>query len=206
MNSESFKEYGMMSLKLFLVLYASQIAPNTPDYLVTIFHNSYVKIGLIFLMIYMVKYDFQFSLLFAMILVMGMNVASGKHILETYKNITGDEPSSYSNVYEPIGNFKLLDPQNEIVPGCENVTYNDLLIIFDNDNTKLQTSAQNALYALLNDPIYKNTSNAERLKKTIYMIGFPYNLEINDSNAPWIASLLVNYNFIISPTCKPPGY
>lgn len=201
-----FNDNLMIGLKIVLILYASQIAPNAPDYFVKLFNNTYVKIALIFLMIYTVNYDFQFSLIFALILVLGMNVASGKNIMESYKNITGDSQAEYSKTYTPVGNFTLLDPKNEIVPGCENVKYNDLVSIFENDAVKLQTSAQNALYALLNDPSYTDTTAKERLRKTITMAGLPLNLEINDENAPWIASLLVNYNFIVTSTCKAPGY
>ena len=156
-------DYLMISFKIALILYASQIAPGAPDYLVSLFHKTYIKIILIFLMAYFTNYDFQFSLIFALILV-------------------------------------------EIVPGCENIKYTDLLKIFDNDQDKLQTSAQHALYELFNTPEYQNSTAAERLKKTVYMAGIPGNLEINDENSPWIASLLVNYNFIVSNTCKAPGY
>ena len=199
-------DYLMISFKIALILYASQIAPGAPDYLVSLFHKTYIKIILIFLMAYFTNYDFQFSLIFALILVMGMNVASGKQILENYKNTNLDGPADYSNDYKTVGNFKLLEPMNEIVPGCENIKYTDLLKIFDNDQDKLQTSAQHALYELFNTPEYQNSTAAERLKKTVYMAGIPGNLEINDENSPWIASLLVNYNFIVSNTCKAPGY
>ena len=44
----------------------------------------------------------------------------------------------------------------------------------------------------------------DRLLKVAYYAGLPYNVEINDENAPWIATLLVNYNFIVSETCRAP--
>ncbi len=199
-------EYISVILKVLLLLYASQIAPKAPIYLTSLFNNVYVKIIMVSLIVYMVKYDFQFSLIFAIILVLGMNVASGRKIMESYGNVNSDSYGVYSKDYKPYGNFTLLEPKNEIFPGCVNVKYIDLLNMFTNDNYKLQTAVQNAFYQLLNDNSYTSVDAKTRLMKTAYMAGLPYNLEINDDNAPWIATLLLNYGFIISDTCQQPGY
>jgi len=196
--------YIMTISKVLLLLYASQIAPKAPSYLTNLFNNIYVKIALIVLIIYMTQHDFQFALIFAIILVLGMNIANGKSLLESFSNMDGENLASYSKDFKPYGKFTLLDPKNEIYPGCANITYNDLLKIFENDAVKLQTSVQHAFYELLNDN-YKDLDAKNKLIKVAYMVGLPYNLEINDENAPWIASLLVNYNFIVSNTCKAPN-
>ena len=192
-------------LKIVLALYAAQIAPNAPSYITTLFKNVYIKILLIFLMMYSMKYDFQLSLILAIIFVLGMNVASGRGALESYSNMY-DSYSPYNKNYKPVGNFTLLDSRNEIYPGCEKITLADLVHLFDHNYLKLQTSVQHAFYMLLNDPAYHDLEAKERLYKIAIMAGLPYNMELNDDNAPWIASLLVNYNFIVTDTCQPPGY
>lgn len=194
--------YFTTSAKILLLLYASQIAPRAPGILVDLFRNVFVKIALIAFMLYMALYDFQFSLIFAIILVLGMNAVSGRSILESYTNL--ENVGEYSKTFTPFGKFTLLDPKNEIYPGCVNVTHQDLLNIFDNDRYKLHKSAQYAYYELLNDKSYVDLEAKERLLKIATKAGLPYNVEINDENAPFIATLLVNYNFIVSDTCKPP--
>ena len=194
--------YLMTVIKVSLLLYASKIAPDAPSFMIKIFDNIFVKIILIALMCYSTFYDLQFAIIFAIILVLGMNVASGRNILESYTNIEG--PADYSKTYKKFGNFTLLDPKNEIYPGCADIKYNDLLEIFKGDNYKLQTSVQQAFYELLNDK-YVNMEAKDRLLKVAYYAGLPYNVEINDENAPWIATLLVNYNFIVSETCRAPN-
>ena len=197
--------YLMTISKVLLIIYASQIAPRAPSYITDLFKNTFVKIALIALIIYLSQHDFQFSLIFAIILVLGVNLASNRSMMESYINLT-EQPdlASYSKEFVAYGNAKLLDPKNEIYPGCLNVKFSDLLQLFDNDHYKLQTSVQNAFYQLLNDKSFTDIESKDRLLKTAYMAGLPYNLELNDENAPWIATLLINYGFIISETCQPP--
>lgn len=195
--------YFSTSTKILLLLYASQIAPRAPAFIVDLFRNVFVKIALIALMLYMALYDFQFSLIFAIILVLGMNAVSGRSILESYTNL--ETVGEYSKTFTPSGKFTLLEPKNEIYPGCANITQQDLLNIFDNDRYKLHKSAQYAYYELLNDKSYVDLEAKERLLKIATKAGLPYNVEVNDENAPFIATLLINYNFIVSDTCKPPA-
>lgn len=195
--------YIMAIAKILLMLYAAQIAPSAPSYITDLFKNTFVKIALIALIVYMTQHDIQFSLLFSIILVLGMNVLSKRKMLESYMNI---EYANYSKDYKPYGNAKLLDPKNEIHPGCLNVTHANLLQLFDNDHYKLQSTAQYAYRELMNDKSFSNNESKDRLLKYARMIGLPYNLELNDENAPFVATLLVNYGFIVSDTCKQPGY
>jgi hypothetical protein len=201
-------EYITTAIKVVLILYASQISPRAPDWMTSWLSNTYVKIALVFLIVYTIKYDFQFSLIFAIILILGMNVLSGRNMLESYKNTNYlDFAGPYNKNYKSFGNFKLLDPQNEIMPGCENMTYADLVNIFKGDHIKLQDTVQQALYILMNDGSYDKYSPEEKLRKTAILSGLPYSIEINDDTAPWVGSLLVNKNYIqFSSTCKPPGY
>jgi hypothetical protein len=195
-------EYVSTGLKVLLALYASQIAPNSP-YLTNIFKNTFVKMALIFLMIYMVKQDFQFSLIFAIILVLGVNAVSGRQLLESYTNL--DTVGDYSKEYKKYGNFTLIDPKNEIHPGCVNIKLSDLVAMFDDSHYKLQTAVQSAFHQFLNTDFYAKMHPNQRLRHAALAAGLPYNLEINDENAPWIATLLINYGFIVSSTCQPPN-
>lgn len=202
-----FKNTYLMSItKILLILFASQIAPRAPAMITDLFKNTFVKIALIALLMFVYKYDFQFSIIFAIILVLGMNVASNRSMLESYRNMNSDDQAEYTKDFKAYGNFKLLDPKNEIYPGCLNIKLADLMKLFDNDHYKLQTSVQHAFQQLLNDKSLENMDNKKRLLQVAYMAGLPYNMELNDDNAPWIATLLVNYKFIVSETCKPPGY
>ena len=38
--------------------------------------------------------------------------------------------------------------------------------------------------------------------KLAYAVGLPHNVQLNDKNAPLIATLLVYAGFTLSPTCK----
>lgn len=196
--------YFSTTTKILLLLYASQIVPTAPSYMIDMFKNIYVKIGLIALLMYLTLYDFQYSLIFAIILVLGMNAASGRSLFESYMNLDNmDNAADFSKTYTPSDKFTLLEPKNHIFPGCANITQADLLRIFDNDNYKLHKSAQHAFYELLQD----SSADAEAKDRLLSMArkaGLPYNIEINDENAPYIATLLVNYNFIVTDTCKPP--
>lgn len=195
-------EYISTGLKVLLALYAAQIAPNSP-FMTNLFKNTFVKLALIFLMIYMVKQDFQFSLIFAIILVLGTNAVSGRQLLESYTNL--DTIGNYSKVYKQYGNFTLIEPKNEIHPGCVNIKLSDLIIMFDDSHYKLQAAVQSAFHQFLNTDFYAKMNPNQRLKHAALAAGLPYNLELNDDNAPWIATLLINYGFIVSPTCQAPN-
>ena len=193
--------YFSTTTKILLLIYASQIVPTAPSFMIDLFRNAFVKIGLIALLMYLTLYDFQYSLIFAIILVLGMNAVSGRSLFESYVNI--DNVADFSKTFTPSGKFTLLEPNNHIFPGCANITQAELLRIFDNDNYKLHKSAQHAFYELLKDSSV-DAQSKDRLLSMARKAGLPYNIEINDENAPHIATLLVNYNFIITDTCRPP--
>ena len=123
--------YLMSSTKILLTLYAVQIAPRAPSYITDLFNNTFVKIALIALIMYLSQHDFQFSLIFAIILVLGVNVASNRSMLESYSNINSNDYAPYSKEYEKHGNATLIEPQGDIYPGCLNTTLDDLLKMFD---------------------------------------------------------------------------
>ena len=44
----------------------------------------------------------------------------------------------------------------------------------------------------------------ENLIKIARAVGLPYNVELNDNNAPLIATILLNYGYKISEDCQVP--
>lgn len=186
--------YIMAVLKISLALYGAQIAPRSPKMIETLFKNTFVKIALIFLIIYLSEKDIQLAIILAVIYVLGMNIISGRGIFESFSN--------YSSEYKGSG-AKMLEPKTMLYPGCESVTMDDLYKMFEGDRSKMQNSVQYAFQELL---LKSNTKNSKELvMKLAYAAGLPYNLSFDKpETAPYIATLLVNYGFEINDKCHPP--
>lgn len=186
--------YIMAILKISLVLYGAQIAPKSPTYIENLFKNTFVKIILIFFIIYISEKDIQLAIILAVIYVLGMNLISGRGIFESFSN--------YSSEYKGSG-AKMLEPKTMLYPGCESVTMDDLYKMFEGDKAKLQNSVQYSFQELL---LKANTKNSKELvMKLAYAAGLPYNLSFDKpETAPYIATLLVNYGFEINDKCHPP--
>lgn len=187
--------YVMAILKVTIALYAAQLGPKLPSSVTTLLSNSFVKVLGIALIVYLSEKDLQLALMLAVLYVISMNVLSGRGFFESF--------ADYSNDYKPSGNFKLLEPKTAIYPGCQNVTLNDLLQAFDGDHIKLQTAVQYSYTELLTQAKDKNTK--ETLMKMAYATGLPHNIEFNDENAGYIATLLMYNGFHIGNTCLPPN-
>jgi hypothetical protein len=72
--------------------------------------------------------------------------------------------------------FSMYSHITDTHPGCADTKVSDLLVLFDGD--------------------------AEKLKDTMYSIGVPLNYELNDENAPMIATYLINHGEKITKTCR----
>ncbi len=187
--------YLMAVLKITLALYAAQLAPRLPAPAVKIFENTFVKIIAIAMIAYLSERDFQLAIILAVAYVVGINVVSGRGILESF--------SDFSNNYKTHGNAKLIEPKSVLYPGCQNVTLADLQKAFDGDNIKLHTTVQFAYGELLSKANNKNAK--ETLMKMAYAVGLPYNIDMSkEENAPLIATMLMYAGFNIGTTCIPP--
>lgn len=187
--------YIMAIVKVGLALYAAQIAPKTPEYLQVWFKNTYVKLIAIAIIAYLGEKDIQLAILIAIVYVFGMNLLSGRGILESF--------SEYSSNYKSSGDFKLIEPKTAIYPGCQEVTMDDLYKVFEGDRSKMQQTVQYSFQELMAQTSDKTAK--ERLTKIAYAAGLPYNLSFDKpETAPYIATLLVNYGFNINDLCKPP--
>jgi small basic protein len=204
--------YVMAILKVCLILYASQLAPRAPPTVSNFFSNTFVKIIAIALLAYISELDFQLAIILAIIFVLGTNILSGRGILESYGNLTNLSPGQYQSdmtkyttlLGKPvqIHNAKLIESISDTYPGCTNVTLSDLLNIFDGDRVKLQKTVTYT-FTELNKALPKGTGK-ENLIKIARAVGLPYNVELNDANAPLIATILLNYGYKISETCQVP--
>lgn len=187
--------YIMTVVKITLALYAAQIAPKTPQYVEDVFKNTYFKIFAISLMIYLSNKDLQLAILVAIIYVLGMNLLSGREVLESF----GD----YDPNYKPYKDTKLIESQNVIFPGCENITMQDLLALFEGDRKKFTNTVQYSMQQLMKSS--KSKDAKDELMKIARYIGLPYNISFDKpENAPYIATLLVNYGFEVNNSCRPP--
>jgi hypothetical protein len=187
--------YAMAVLKITLALYAAQLAPKAPVFIQTIFQNTFVKLLGAFLILYLGEKDFQLSLLIAIIYVLGMNLLSGRGLFESFAN--------YSDEYKSYGNFKLIEPESVIYPGCNNVTMDDLYKMFEGDKVKLEQTVHYTFQELMRK--YQSKGSKEALMKIAYAAGLPFNMSFDKpETAPYIATLLVNYGFVINDKCQPP--
>lgn len=204
--------YLMAVLKVGLILYASRIAPRMPSYVQDKFENTFVKIIAIALLAYISEVDFQLAILLAIVLVLGANFLGGRGVFESYNNVSLNTVAPYhsdmtkhttllGNPAE-IGKFKLIESLSDNYPGCNKVTLKDLLALFNGDALKLQKTVQYA-FSELNASLPAG-KDKENLLKIARAAGLPYNVDLDDESAPFIATLLLNYGYKVSDSCQAP--
>jgi hypothetical protein len=196
--------YIMAILKVSLALYAAQIAPRPPAYVQDFFKNTYAKIGLISLIVYISEKDLQLALLIALIFVLGSNFLSGRDILESFQSFSGKEVAEYSKTYDATNKMQLLESKSDIFPGCENITMKDLQAIFDGDITQFSKAVNHSFKQLVASA--KDKSSRDRIIAIGRYAGLSDNMTFEDPDtAPYLATLLVNYGFNLNDKCKPPS-
>jgi hypothetical protein len=186
--------YAMTAIKIILTLYAAQLAPRLPHQISSLFTHTFVKILALFVIAYLSDLDFQLAILLAIVFVLGTNILAGRGVFESYAN--------YSKDYTPDEKHKLIEPKLHVYPGCLNVKLEDLLKAFEGDNIKLQKTVVYAYQELVNK-VQKSPAK-EQLISIAHAAGLPYNVEVNDENAPFIATLLMYVGFKFPPGCIPP--
>ena len=185
--------YVMAVLKVTLILYAVQYAPRLPKSVTNVMNNTFFKIFALFLIMYLSERDFQLAIIFAVVFVLGANVLSGRGFLESFADFSKD--------FKPSG-ATLIEPKLAVYPGCNKITMNDLIAAFDGDVNKLASTVQYTYVELLSNLTDKNSK--ERLMKIAYAVGLPHNIEFNDENAPYIATLLMYFGFQFGVDCHAP--
>lgn len=187
--------YVMAIVKLTLTLYAVKIAPRLPSVVETMFENTYIKMFLLMLIIYLSEKDFQFALILSVLYVIAVNVMSGRKVLESF--------SEYSSTYKSDSTAKLIEPKTAIYPGCLNMTIADLEKAFDGDQEKLSAATTLAFKELLS--MAKDKPAKEKFMQIAYATGLPYNIQLTDENAPYIATVLLYRGFDLGNTCTAPN-
>jgi hypothetical protein len=193
-NRSLMNPYIMAVVKLTLLIYAARIAPRLPDAAQKALENTYVKMFLITLIVYLSEKDFQLALILAVVYVMAVNFISGRGFLESFAN--------YSSEYKKHFTGELIEPKTVIYPGCLNMTMADLENAFGGDQEKLTKTVTMAFKELLASAKDKNAK--EKLMQMAYYTGLPYNMKFNEENAPYIATILVYRGFDLGSVCHPP--
>jgi hypothetical protein len=188
-------KYVLAILKITIILYASILAPRLPEQAVGFLQSTPAKIVVVFLIAFSAFKDIQLSILLACAFVLSINVISGRGILESYGNIS----DVFSGKKNPQA---LIEPKSNIYPGCHDMTLGELLSFFENDSHKLQQTVHYVFKYL-----QENTDKTPAEKELLYYAqtaGLGHNVELNDRNAPLIATMLLNYGYKFSETCQPP--
>jgi hypothetical protein len=184
------KAFQLFSLLLVavLVLYAAGIVKV--KMIQDLFKEPLFRIVFIVLILVSSIYSRELSLLLLII-----------YILEVSKSV--EKFSSYSKEYEKTNTQTLVEPKNEIFPGCLNITAEDLLKEFSGDKLALQKTVRQG-YAQLLKLIPEGASSRETLEIMSKAVGLPYSIELSDDTAPIIATLLILQGFKLSDTCQSP--
>lgn len=76
-------------------------------------------------------------------------------------------------------NFEIMTTTTDTYPGCQNAKVSDLLALFNNDESAL--------------------------RRAMYELSVPLNVELTDDNAPYIATVFINHGKQVTEGCRPPS-
>lgn len=184
---------AMTIIKVTLALYAASIAPRMPAWVTEWFGNTYIKMALIALMVYISGLDIQMAVMLAIVYVAVANVSSGRGAFESFANF---EKNPLRN------NLGLIEPNLAVYPGCQQIKLQTLVDKFEGGIEELQIEAEHSLRSLLYQ--MKTKESKEKLLYIAHAIGFPYSTTLSDETAPLIATLLVYRGFDLGQGCVSP--
>ncbi len=176
-------------LAVALIAYAAGIVKV--DFIQGLFKEPLFRILAIVLILIVNLYSQELSLLLLII-----------YILEVSKSRI-EQFAPYSKEYEKTNTQTLVEPKNEIYPGCLSITAQDLLNEFSGDKLALQKTVRQG-YAQLLKLIPEGTSSRENLEIMSKAVGLPYSIELTDETAPIVATLLILQGFKLSDSCQSP--
>jgi hypothetical protein len=193
------QEVIMTILKVFFILYGASIAPTPPPFMKSTLSNTFVKIVLIALAVLTVNVNFSLALIISITVVLGSNFLSNRGLLESFEGYPRRRSTVFSKKYVVQNSARLLEPRTNIYQGCEKTTLKDLLNVFKGDRYKLQKTVKYAFAELM----AKATGDDKtKLLQMARASGLPYNVKINDENAPFIATLMVQWGYNFGGSCK----
>lgn len=76
-------------------------------------------------------------------------------------------------------NFEIITATTDTYPGCQNAKVSDLLALFNGDEAAL--------------------------RRAMYELSVPLNVELTDDNAPYIATIFINHGKQVTEGCRPPS-
>jgi hypothetical protein len=186
-------KYFSIVMVMLSVSYGALIGPSPSKFMITVFSNIFFKIIFFTFVALGARFDLSTSLGLAAAYVLIVNLAAGRPLLESYSN--------FNKEYKNDSGLTLLDPRVAIEYGCMDMTLKDLEDSFDNDKVKLQTTLKFAYKELLRQLTDKTSK--ERLMRLAYAVGLPYNVVANDENAPYIATILIQWGYDFNSKCNP---
>lgn len=209
MERRSTESVLMTALKVTLVLFAAQLAPRPNKWLTDLFKNTYVKIVAVAGIAYIANEDLQLAIILAIIYVFAINLSAGRGVLESFEGELVSYEKDMSKLKDLLGKpvpppfGTIIESESDIYPGCKSIKLADLLKIFEGDAVKLQQTVVYTYSQMMQK--LKSSTAKDRLIEMARIIGIPYNMEINEANANFVATFLVNAGFKISESCAAPS-
>jgi len=191
MNQFLENPYVMAVVKISIII-AILFSNFEHQTITTLANSSLFKIVLLISIVFVSNYDVQLALLLALLYVSVHFKLSGKGLLEPFVSLKSFVKSD--------DNLVLIEPLHQIYPGCLNITLNDIIASFNGNTHELNKAVQTSYRDILSQ--IESKSDQEKFMKLAYAVGLPHNVQLNDKNAPLIATLLVYAGFTLSPTCK----
>lgn len=188
--------YIMSLIHVILILYASYYAPNPPQSMKTFFSNTYTKLFFIALLIFIQSKDIVLAVGLAIIFLISINSISGRGPLESFVD---DNYGKFSKEFVKTNTATLLEPKTNIVTGCEKITLQDILNTFNGDELKMQKTVKYAFQELMSQ--IQDETAMQKLTIIAKASGLPSNKYLTDENAPYIASILVQWGYTIGDNC-----
>lgn len=175
-------------VKLAGVVYAAFFAAQLPEGAKSVVNHAAFKLAAIALIVYLASKDFQLALVLTIALMSSLKL----NVREMFANFEK----------KPIDTSNLIEPKAIIYPGCHDIKMKELLEAFSGDNMKLQNAVRHVFYDLMSRET--STDAEQRLLKYARIAGLPHNIEMNDDNAPLIATMLLQYGYKFDDNCQPP--
>jgi hypothetical protein len=181
-------KYALATLLFVSIAYGVVIAPKPPAFLMSVFNNTLFKILFFTLIAILAQLNFGVALLMAVSFIVLINSLGEKESFADFKREAN------------TSGLTMLDPRTAIEHGCKDMTLQDLERAFGNDNKKLQETVKFAYKELLRQLTDK--TEKQRLMYLAYAVGLPHNVQFNDENAPYIASMLIQWGFYFNEKCN----
>jgi len=163
-------------------------------YLQAVLKHTIGKMIFIALIIFISTKDIITSLLMAIVFVLAINALAGRPLLESMVNVKDAYPQ------DPESKARLLEPKTMLHFGCLDIKANDLLAAFEGNASDMQKTVLSSFQELM--AASKDKPSKERLMAMAHRVGLPYNMELSDQTAPYIATILTMWGYDFGGKCN----